>query len=79
MKKTQVHFTEADLAALHKVAKRTKRPVAQLVREAVQEVWLRPSADRPDALWRGPIERTSVEHDTICDRHFAWAGFPFGD
>jgi hypothetical protein len=68
MTKTQVYFAEADLAALHKVARRTKRPVAQLVREAVRDVWLRPIADGPVALWRGKPQRTSIEHDSIYDQ-----------
>jgi hypothetical protein len=67
MTKTQVYFAEADLEALHRVARRAKRPVAALVREAVREVWLRPSSDGPVGLWRGPIGRTSADHDSIYD------------
>jgi len=68
MTKTQVYFAEADLAALHKVARRTKRPVAQLIREAVRQVWLRPVTGGPVALWRGKTPRTSIEHDSIYDQ-----------
>jgi hypothetical protein len=67
MTKTQVYFADEDLDALHKVAKKTKKPVAQLVREAVREVWLRPKADGPVALWTGPSRRSSAEHDSIYD------------
>lgn len=65
--KTQVYFPESDLTALHKVAKRTKRPVAALIREAVQRVWLEEKPEGPVALWSGEIRRTSLDHDSIYD------------
>ena len=67
MTKTQVYFPESDLTALHKVSRRTKRPVAALIREAVQRVWLAAKAEGPVALWRGDIRSTSVDHDSIYD------------
>jgi hypothetical protein len=67
MVKTQVYFPESDLSALHKVARRTKRPVAALIREAVERVWLAAETDGPVALWRGTVKRGSVDHDSIYD------------
>lgn len=67
MVKTQVYLREDELKALHRTAKRSGRPVAALVREAVRRVWLRPPTSGPVALWDGPPARTSVEHDTIYD------------
>jgi len=68
MVKTQVYLPEEDLAELHRLAKRTGRSVAALVREAVREVWLRPSReDGPVALWDGRPGRTSIDHDIIYD------------
>jgi hypothetical protein len=67
MTKTQVYLTEDDLAALHEISERTGKSVAQLIREAVRTVWLRPAGRGPVALWDGPLHRTSVEHDTIYD------------
>jgi hypothetical protein len=67
MTKTQVYFPESDLSALHKVAKRTRRPVAALIREAVQRVWLDAETEGPVALWNGTVKRTSVDHDSIYD------------
>jgi hypothetical protein len=67
MKKTQIYFSEEDLAALHETARRTGKSVAGLVREAVRCTWLRPTSRGPVALWDGPTKRTSVEHDTIYD------------
>jgi len=67
MTKTQVYFPESDLSALHKVARRTKRPVAALIRQAVQRVWLQAETDGPVALWSGTVKRTSVDHDSIYD------------
>jgi hypothetical protein len=65
--KTQVYFPESDLTELHKVARRTKRPVAALIREAVQRVWLQAKPEAPVALWSGEIGRTSADHDSIYD------------
>jgi len=67
MTKTQVYFSEGDLSALHKVARRTKRPVAALIREAVQRVWLQEKPEAPVALWGGDVRRTSADHDSIYD------------
>jgi len=75
MKKTQVYFRAEDLRALHKVAKERKRPVAELIREAVQEKWLvRKSGDsRPGyaliGLYEGPVPKdfSSDDHDAAFD------------
>ena len=67
MTKTQVYFPESNLSALHMVARRTKRPVAALIREAVERVWLAAEPDGPAALWRGTVRRASVDHDSIYD------------
>ncbi|MDH3285833.1 MAG: ribbon-helix-helix domain-containing protein [Acidobacteriota bacterium] len=68
MVKTQVYLREEELDALHSVAERSGRSVADLVREAVRRVWLRPSSDGPVALWDGEPKRTSVDHDSIYDQ-----------
>ena len=67
MVKTQVYLRAEELEALHQTARRSGRPVADLVREAIRRVWLRPPASGPVALWDGTPTRTSVEHDTIND------------
>jgi hypothetical protein len=67
MVKTQVYLRDEELKALHRTARRSGRPVAALVREAVRRVWLRPPASGPVALWDGTPKHTSVEHDTIYD------------
>jgi hypothetical protein len=67
MTKTQVYLAEEQLAALHRVAKRSGRSVADLIREAISKVWLRPPARGPVALWAGKPRRASVEHDSIYD------------
>jgi len=65
--KTQVYMSADQLEALHRVAKREGRSVAELIREAVGRVWLRPADRGPVGLWSKPARRTSVEHDTIYD------------
>jgi hypothetical protein len=67
MVKTQVYLREEELMALRAVAKRSGRSVADLVREAIRRIWLRPESRGPVALWDGEPKRTSVEHDTIYD------------
>jgi hypothetical protein len=75
MKKTQVYFRAEDLRALHKVAREKKRPVAELIREAVQEKWLKPPDHDPRpgysmiGLYTGPIPDgfSSDNHDAAFD------------
>lgn len=67
MEKTQVYLRKEELDALRKVAARSKRSVAQVVRDAIRKVVLRPQADGPVAIWDGQPKRTSVEHDHIYD------------
>lgn len=67
MTKTQVYLTAEDLRALHRVAATTGRSVAELIREAVRRVWLRPEAKGPVGLWSGAVTRPSVDHDSIYD------------
>ena len=68
MVKTQIYLREEELSALHEAAKRSGKSVAELVRQAIRRVWLRPPARGPVGLWDGKPRRTSVEHDTIYDR-----------
>jgi hypothetical protein len=67
MTKTQVYLTQQDLAALHEIAESTGQSVAQLIREAIRQVWLKPRERGPVGLWDGPARTSSVEHDTIYD------------
>ena len=65
--KTQVYLREEDLEALHMLASRTGRSVADLIREAIRRVWLRPDPEGPVALWDGPVSYSSMQHDRIYD------------
>ncbi len=65
--KTQVYLGREELEALHQVADRSDRSVADLIREAIRRVWLRPTGQGPVALWDGPPQRASVDHDSIYD------------
>jgi hypothetical protein len=75
MKKTQVYFRAEDLRALHRVAKERKRPVAELIRVAVQDRWLKPPDHdtRPGyamiGLYTGPVPPgfSSDNHDAAFD------------
>jgi plasmid stability protein len=67
MEKTQVYLRKEELDALRQAAARSGRSVADLVRDAIRKVVLKPQAAGPVAIWDGEIKCTSVEHDTIYD------------
>lgn len=67
MTKTQVYLRQEELEALHAAAERSNRSVADLIREAIRRVWLRPEAQGPVAVWDGPVAHTSIDHDHIYD------------
>ena len=67
MEKTQVYLRKEELEALRKAAARSGRSVAELVRDAIRKVVLRPQTAGPVAIWDGEPRRTSVEHDTVHD------------
>jgi ribbon-helix-helix CopG family protein len=67
MEKTQVYLRKEELDALRKAAARTGRSVAELVRDAIRKVVLKPSAEGPVAIWDGKPKRTSIEHDSVHD------------
>jgi hypothetical protein len=67
MTKTQVYLRDEELEALHEAARRSGKSVAELVREAVRQVWFRPQSQGPVALWDGEPRRSSLDHDTIYD------------
>ena len=67
MEKTQVYLRKEELDALRKVAARSGRSIAELVREAIRQVVLKPQSEGPVAIWDGQPKRTSVEHDSVHD------------
>ena len=68
MVKTQVYLMEQDLAALHRMARRSGKSTAELIREAIRRIWLRPAPVGPVALWDGEPRRTAADHDSIYDQ-----------
>ena len=67
MEKTQVYLRKEELAALRDAAARSGRSVAEVVRDAIRKVVLKPTAGGPVALWDGEPKRSSVEHDSVHD------------
>lgn len=67
MEKTQVYLRKEELDALRAEAARSGRSVADLVREAVRTVVLKPPAAGPVAIWDGVPRRISIEHDSVHD------------
>lgn len=66
MEKIEIYLPKEQLVALRKVAARSGRSVAELVREAIHEVVLKPQADGPVGLWDGEPKRPSIDHDAIA-------------
>ena len=67
MTKTQVYLPTDELAALHRVARQHHRRVADLIREAIRDKWLRAAPSGPVALWDGPFSGSSADHDSAFD------------
>ena len=67
MEKTQVYLRKEELEALRQAAARSGRSVADLIREAIRKVVLRPASTGPVALWDGEPKRISIEHDSVHD------------
>ena len=68
MEKTQVYLRKEELDALRKAAARSGRSVAELVRDAIRKVVLKPQAAAgPVAILDGDPKRTSVDHDSVHD------------
>lgn len=67
MEKTQVYLRKEELDALRKAAARSKRSVADLIRDAIRRVVLKPQSEGPVAIWDGLPKHASVDHDSIYD------------
>jgi hypothetical protein len=67
MEKTQVYLPREELDALRKTAARSGRSVAEVVRDAIRRVVLKPQAAGPVAIWDGEPKRTSIDHDSVHD------------
>jgi hypothetical protein len=67
MLKTQIYLRKEELEALRRTAARSGRSVAEVVRDAIRKVVLKPSASGPVAIWDGEPKRASIEHDSIHD------------
>ena len=65
MEKTQVYLPKEELDALREAAKRSGRSVAEIIREAIRQVVLKPEAAGPVAIWDGKPKRTSIDHDSV--------------
>jgi Ribbon-helix-helix protein, copG family len=67
MEKTQVYLPKEELDALREAAARSGRSVAEIIRDAIRQVVLKPQASGPVAIWDGKPKRPSVDHDSIYD------------
>src|SRR5438445_328512 len=60
-----IHIGDPGLAAM--ILPRSGRSVAELVREAIRKVVLKPPATGPVAIWDGEPRRPATEHDSVHD------------
>jgi hypothetical protein len=67
MEKTQVYLRKEELDALRAAAARSGRSVAELVREAIRKVVLKPRSTGPVAIWDGEPKHSSIDHDSVHD------------
>jgi len=67
MVKTQVYLRKEELDALRMAAARSGRSIAELIRDAIRKIVLKPQAAGPVAIWDGEPKRTSIEHDSVHD------------
>jgi len=67
MEKTQVYLRKEELAALREAAAQSGRSVAELVREAIRKVVLKPQGGGPVTIWDGEPRRPSTDHDSVHD------------
>ncbi len=67
MEKTQVYLRKEELEALRQVARRSGRSVAQVVRDAISKVVLKPQTGGLVAIWDGEPKRVSIDHDSVHD------------
>jgi hypothetical protein len=67
MKKTQFYLGEEELAAVRQEARRSRRSVAKVVREAIRKTVLKPQSAGPVGIWDGKPLRASIEHDSVHD------------
>jgi hypothetical protein len=67
MEKTQVYLPKEELDALREASARSGRSIAEIIREAIRQVVLKPQASGPVAIWDGKPKRTSLDHDSVHD------------
>jgi hypothetical protein len=67
MEKTQVYLRKEELDAVRAAAARSGRSVAEVIRDAIRKVVLKPPSGGPVAIWDGEIRGTAADHDSIYD------------
>ena len=65
MEKTQICLRKEELEALRAAARRTGCSVAEVVRDAIRKVVLKPSGGGLVGIWDGEPKRSSIEHDSV--------------
>jgi hypothetical protein len=53
--------------ALREAAARPGRSIAEIIRDAIRQVVVKPQVGGPVAIWDGKPQRPSVHHDSIYD------------
>ena len=61
------YASQEELEALREVAARSGRSIAEIIRDAIRQVVLKPQVTGPVAIWDGKPKRTSIDHDSVHD------------
>jgi Ribbon-helix-helix protein, copG family len=68
MVKTQVYLGKEELDALRMAAARSGRGIADLIRDAIRKIVLKPQSAGPVGIWEDEPKRSSIEHDSVHDK-----------
>jgi ribbon-helix-helix CopG family protein len=67
MKKTQIYLRKEELDALREASAQSGRSIAEILREAIRQIVLKPRTSSPVAIWDDKPKRTSIDHDSVHD------------
>ena len=62
-----MYLRKEELDALRKAAARSGRSIAEVVRDAIRKVVLKPEAAGPVGIWDGDPKRAAIDHDSVHD------------
>jgi hypothetical protein len=65
--KTQVCLRKKSLTRCARLPRGSGWSVAEIIRDAIRQVVLKPHSSGPVAIWDGKPKRTSIDHNSVHD------------